>query len=64
LSGHEGPVVSLAFSPVNSSSTLVSVSWDKTIRIWNAVENASDHETVQLFSDGSNFIKHENFKHF
>jgi len=53
LSGHEGPIVSLAFSPIISSTTLVSASWDKTMRIWNAVENASDHETIQLFSDGN-----------
>lgn len=44
--------MSVAFSPVISSTTLISASWDKTIRIWNAVENASDHETIQLFSDG------------
>ncbi|VVC44497.1 Hypothetical protein CINCED_3A007791 [Cinara cedri] len=52
LSGHEGPIVSLAFSPITSSSTLVTASWDKSLRIWNAVENASDHEIVQLFADG------------
>jgi periodic tryptophan protein 2 len=33
LSGHEGPVSSLAFSP--DGSTLVSGSWDKTVRVWN-----------------------------
>lgn len=47
--------MSIAFSPVTSSTTLVSTSWDKTMRIWNAVENASDHETIQLFSDGNCF---------
>ncbi|CAI6347363.1 unnamed protein product [Macrosiphum euphorbiae] len=52
LSGHEGPIVSLEFSPIISSTTLITVSWDKTLRIWNAVENASDHETIQLFADG------------
>lgn len=52
MSGHEGPIVSLAFSPTISSTTLVTASWDKTLRIWNAVENASDHETIQLFADG------------
>jgi len=52
LSGHEGPVVSVAFSPIISNSTLVTTSWDKTLRVWNAIENASDHETIQLFSDG------------
>jgi len=53
LSGHEGPIVSLEFSPIISSTTLVTASWDKTVRIWNAVENASDHETIQLFADGN-----------
>lgn len=53
--------MSIAFSPVTSSTTLVSTSWDKTMRIWNAVENASDHETIQLFSDGNcfNWIEYE-----
>lgn len=51
LSGHEGPVVSIAFSPVASSSTMVSGSWDKTIRIWNALESSNDHETIDLMSD-------------
>lgn len=26
------------------------------MRIWNAVENASDHETIQLFADGDIYI--------
>lgn len=52
LSGHEGPVVSLAFSPALSSSALASVSWDKTIRLWNCIETDSDHETINLTSDG------------
>lgn len=52
LSGHEGPVGSLAFSPLPTSSTLVSVSWDKTLRIWNAIERSSAHETIELTADG------------
>ncbi|XP_034195473.2 periodic tryptophan protein 2 homolog [Osmia lignaria lignaria] len=52
LSGHEGPVVSLAFNPNIASTELVSVSWDKSLKIWNAVENGSSHETIQLTSDG------------
>lgn len=51
LSGHEGPVISIAFSPVASSSTMVSGSWDKTIKIWNCLESSSDHETIDLLSD-------------
>ncbi|KAK1121674.1 hypothetical protein K0M31_009985 [Melipona bicolor] len=52
LSGHEGPVASLAFNPSVTSTELVSVSWDKTLKIWNAIENGSSHETIQLTADG------------
>lgn len=51
LSGHEGPVVSLAFAPVATSSTLVSGSWDHTIRIWNCIQSSGDHETVEIMSN-------------
>jgi len=51
ISGHEGPVVSLAFSPVATSSTLVSGSWDKTVKIWNCLESNSEHETIDAVSD-------------
>lgn len=30
------------------------------MRIWNAVENASDHETIQLFADGDKYILYIN----
>lgn len=50
LSGHEGPVATLAFAPVATSSTLVSGSWDKTIRIWNCLETSGNHETVDIMS--------------
>ncbi|XP_017879748.1 periodic tryptophan protein 2 homolog isoform X2 [Ceratina calcarata] len=52
LSGHEGPVVSLAFNPSPASTELASVSWDKTLKIWNAIESGSSHETIQLTADG------------
>lgn len=52
LSGHEGPVSSLSFSPSLGSSSLVSVSWDKTLKIWSALEKGSDHETIKLTADG------------
>lgn len=52
LSGHEGPVVSLAFNPNATSTEMVSVSWDKTLKIWNAIESGSSHETMQLTADG------------
>lgn len=51
LSGHEGPVESLAFAPVATSSMLVSGSWDHTIRIWNCLENSGQHETVEIQSN-------------
>nr|CAI5829572.1 unnamed protein product [Callosobruchus analis] len=38
LAGHEGPVSSLTFSPIITCTTLVSVSWDKTLKIWDAIE--------------------------
>jgi len=52
LSGHEGPVVSVAFSPNPASTALASVSWDKTLKLWNAVESGSSHETIELTADG------------
>ncbi|XP_037945093.1 periodic tryptophan protein 2 homolog [Teleopsis dalmanni] len=51
ISGHEGPVTSVAFSPVATSSTLVSGSWDKTTKIWNCLEDNSKHETIDILSD-------------
>lgn len=42
----------MAFNPNIASTELVSVSWDKTLKIWNAIENGSSHETIQLTSDG------------
>lgn len=52
MSDHEAPIASLAFSPNLSSTELVSVSWDKTLKIWNAIENGAAHETIQLTADG------------
>lgn len=51
ISGHEGPVTSVAFSPVATSSTLISGSWDKTVKIWNCLESNSEHETIDALSD-------------
>lgn len=51
LSGHEGPVVTLAFAPLATSTTLVSGSWDKTIKIWNALGSSGEHETIDILSD-------------
>lgn len=51
LSGHEGPVVALAFAPVATSTTLVSGSWDRTVKVWNALESCADHETIEVLAD-------------
>lgn len=44
--------MSMAFNPSTTSTELASVSWDKTLKIWNAIENGSAHETIQLIADG------------
>lgn len=31
---------------------MASVSWDKTLRIWEAIEKGSAHETINLTADG------------
>ncbi|KAF2646902.1 periodic tryptophan protein 2 [Massarina eburnea CBS 473.64] len=49
LAGHEGPVVSLAFSP--DGSTLVSGSWDKTVRLWSIFARTQTSEPLQLMAD-------------
>lgn len=43
---------SLSFSPTMTSTVLASVSWDKTLKIWDAIEKGSAHETIELTSDG------------
>jgi len=52
LSGHEGPVGGLAFSPALTSTQLATVSWDKSLRIWDAIESSGARETIALGSDG------------
>lgn len=46
LSGHEGPVASLAFAPFGH--TVVSGSWDHTVRIWNIFGRTQTSEPLQL----------------
>jgi len=53
LSGHEGPVSGVAFSSNPISSQLASVSWDKTLKIWDALESNSSRETIQITSEGT-----------
>lgn len=43
LSGHEGPVHGLMFSPTNA--VLASSSWDKTVRLWDVFEGKGTIET-------------------
>ncbi|XP_013867463.1 PWP2 small subunit processome component [Austrofundulus limnaeus] len=50
LGGHEGPVSSLCFSPVQS--ILASASWDRTIRLWDMLDSWQVKETLRLTSDG------------
>lgn len=49
LSGHEGPVSSLSFSPLGDR--LVSSSWDKSIRVWDVYGRSSNVEPFRLNSD-------------
>ncbi|GAA5980269.1 hypothetical protein JCM5350_000893 [Sporobolomyces pararoseus] len=49
LSGHEGPVSSLAFSPLGDR--LVSASWDKSIRVWDVYGRSSAVEPFRLNAD-------------
>ena len=49
LSGHEGPVSSLAFAP--NGSALVSGSWDHTIRIWSIFDRTQTSEPLTLQAD-------------
>lgn len=49
LSGHEGPVSSLAFAP--NGGLLVSGSWDRTARIWSVFDRTQTSEPLQLQAD-------------
>lgn len=50
LTGHEGPVSSIKFSP--SNNTLYSCSWDNTARIWNLFEGPKcTREIIKLGAD-------------
>ncbi|KAM7208758.1 WD40-repeat-containing domain protein [Naviculisporaceae sp. PSN 640] len=49
LTGHEGPVTSLAFAP--NGGLLVSGSWDRTARIWSIFSRTQTSEPLQLQSD-------------
>ncbi|KAN0099660.1 periodic tryptophan protein-like protein 2 [Hyaloscypha variabilis] len=49
LSGHEGPVSSLAFAP--NGGVVVSGSWDHTVRIWSVFDRTQTSEPLQLQAD-------------
>lgn len=49
LSGHEGPVSSLAFAA--DGNHLVSGSWDRTVRVWSIFGRTQTSEPLQLMSD-------------
>lgn len=49
LSGHEGPVSSLAFAP--NGGLLVSGSWDRTARLWSIFNRTQTSEPLQLQAD-------------
>lgn len=48
ISGHEAPVVTLAFSPSPTSSMLVSGAWDNHTRVWNCLDRSSDNEPIEM----------------
>ncbi|RMX38369.1 hypothetical protein pdam_00005506 [Pocillopora damicornis] len=49
LSGHEGPISGLVFSPLQP--LLISGSWDKTVRLWNMFDSKLSWETLSVESD-------------
>ncbi|XP_070546732.1 periodic tryptophan protein 2 homolog [Ptychodera flava] len=49
LAGHEGPVVSLSFSP--SEAILASASWDKSMKLWDVFEHKGARESFNMNAD-------------
>ncbi len=49
LSGHEGPISSLAFAP--GGGLVVSGSWDRTVRLWSVFGRSQTSEPLQLQAD-------------
>lgn len=51
LSGHEGPVSDLAFSPTGTG-LLASTSWDKTVKLWECFKGKAAVDSLELNADG------------
>eukprot|EP00698_Gefionella_okellyi_P013776 TRINITY_DN3791_c0_g1_i1.p1 TRINITY_DN3791_c0_g1~~TRINITY_DN3791_c0_g1_i1.p1 ORF type:complete len:848 (-),score=140.28 TRINITY_DN3791_c0_g1_i1:1180-3519(-) len=49
LSGHQGPISSLVFSP--TQPLLASTSWDKTVKLWDVFEGHGNTDTFTLNGD-------------
>ena len=49
LSGHAGPVCTLAFNPLRG--TLASASWDGTVKLWDLYKRETEPESIQHSSD-------------
>ncbi|KAM0275072.1 hypothetical protein ACHAQH_007592 [Verticillium albo-atrum] len=49
MSGHEGPLSALAFTP--NGDSLISGSWDRTARIWSIFNRTQTSEPLQLQAD-------------
>jgi len=54
LSGHEGPISCVSFTP-KTTPVLASSSWDKTVRTWDVFDGKNAKETYNLNSDGESF---------
>ncbi|KAJ7682953.1 WD40-repeat-containing domain protein [Mycena rosella] len=50
LTGHEGPISDLAFSP-SGANQLASASWDRTVRVWSVFGRSRAVEPLTLTSD-------------
>jgi periodic tryptophan protein 2 len=49
LAGHQGPISALAFAP--NGSSVVSGSWDHTVRVWSIFSRTQTSEPLQLQAD-------------